>query len=305
MRRATASSTGCDTAYLLPANLYGPRDNFDLETSHVIPALIRKMIEGEDEVVLWGDGSPTREFLYVDDAAEAFVAAAERYDDPEPVNIGTGVGDLDPRARRDDRGADRLRRRDRLGHLDAERTAAPRPRRVEGKGRIRLHREHESSRRARADDRVVPRAGGSCSSVRRALAALPPLCGRRSARRAAAARGRRARARAGLELLAPRRGDRRAACSRSRSSLLYAVALLIGGRVFALGATLLFIVGPVILAKRYFIVGGRNLDYKTVYRHDVLPTAFGLTARAGIGAACLLLASAWLVLARHPRAASG
>jgi len=79
------------TAYLLPANLYGPRDNFDLETSHVIPALIRKMIEGENEVVLWGDGSPTREFLYVDDAAEAFVAAAERYDDPEPVNVGTGV----------------------------------------------------------------------------------------------------------------------------------------------------------------------------------------------------------------------
>jgi hypothetical protein len=80
--------------------------------------------------------------------------------------------------------------------------------------------------------------------------------------------------------------------------LLYAVALQIGGRVFALGATLVFIVGPVILAKRYFIVGGPNLDYKTVYRHDVLPTAFGLTARAGIGAACLLLASAWLVLAR-------
>jgi GDP-L-fucose synthase len=81
---------GLQTAYLLPANLYGPRDNFDLETSHVIPALIRKMIEGEAEVVLWGDGSPTREFLYVDDAAEAFVTAAERYDAPEPVNIGTG-----------------------------------------------------------------------------------------------------------------------------------------------------------------------------------------------------------------------
>jgi GDP-L-fucose synthase len=82
---------GLRTAYLLPANLYGPRDNFDLETSHVIPALIRKMTEGEDEVVLWGDGSPTREFLYVDDAAEAFVLAAERYDDPAPVNVGTGV----------------------------------------------------------------------------------------------------------------------------------------------------------------------------------------------------------------------
>jgi GDP-L-fucose synthase len=79
------------TAYLLPANLYGPRDNFDLETSHVIPALIRKMLEGEDEVVLWGDGSPTREFLYVDDAAEAFLLAAEGYDDPAPVNVGTGA----------------------------------------------------------------------------------------------------------------------------------------------------------------------------------------------------------------------
>jgi GDP-L-fucose synthase len=82
---------GLRTVFLLPANLYGPRDNFDLETSHVIPALIRKMVEGDDEVVLWGDGSPTREFLYVDDAAEAFLLAAERYDDPAPVNIGTGA----------------------------------------------------------------------------------------------------------------------------------------------------------------------------------------------------------------------
>jgi GDP-L-fucose synthase len=82
---------GLDAIFLLPANLYGPRDNFDLETSHVIPALIRKMLEGRDEVVLWGDGTPTREFLYVDDAAEAFILAAERYDGPEPVNLGTGV----------------------------------------------------------------------------------------------------------------------------------------------------------------------------------------------------------------------
>jgi GDP-L-fucose synthase len=82
---------GLHTAYLLPANLYGPRDNFDLETSHVIPALIRKMLEGGGQVVLWGDGTPTREFLYVDDAAEAFVLAAERYEEPEPVNVGTGV----------------------------------------------------------------------------------------------------------------------------------------------------------------------------------------------------------------------
>ena len=82
---------GTNAIFLLPANLYGPRDNFDLETSHVIPALVRKMLESRDEVVLWGDGSPTREFLYVDDAAEGFALAAERYDGAEPVNLGTGV----------------------------------------------------------------------------------------------------------------------------------------------------------------------------------------------------------------------
>ncbi len=80
--------------YLLPVNLYGPGDNFDLESSHVIPAMIRKFREaqerGEPEVVLWGDGSPTREFLHVRDAVEGIVLAAERYDGPEPVNIGAG-----------------------------------------------------------------------------------------------------------------------------------------------------------------------------------------------------------------------
>ena len=81
---------GLDAIFLLPTNLYGPRDNFDLETSHVIPALVRKMVEAEDEVVLWGDGSPTREFLYVDDAVEGLALAAERYDGAEPVNLGTG-----------------------------------------------------------------------------------------------------------------------------------------------------------------------------------------------------------------------
>ena len=81
---------GLASVFLLPANLYGPRDNFDLETSHVIPALIRKMIEGRESVELWGDGSPSREFLYVEDAAEAFVLAGERYDGNEPVNVGTG-----------------------------------------------------------------------------------------------------------------------------------------------------------------------------------------------------------------------
>jgi GDP-L-fucose synthase len=82
---------GLDAVYLLPANLYGPRDNFDLESSHVIPALIRKMVEADDEVVLWGDGSPTREFLYVEDCVEGLVLAADRYDGADPVNLGTGV----------------------------------------------------------------------------------------------------------------------------------------------------------------------------------------------------------------------
>lgn len=76
-------------------NLYGPRDNFDVETSHVIPALIRKCLEakraGERVITCWGDGSPTREFLYVDDAAEGLVLATEKYDSPEPVNLGAGM----------------------------------------------------------------------------------------------------------------------------------------------------------------------------------------------------------------------
>jgi GDP-L-fucose synthase len=85
---------GLDAVYLLPVNLYGPRDNFDLETSHVIPALIRKMVEaqerGEHEITLWGDGSPTREFLYVEDCADGIWLAAQWYDGAEPVNLGTG-----------------------------------------------------------------------------------------------------------------------------------------------------------------------------------------------------------------------
>jgi GDP-L-fucose synthase len=85
---------GLNAIYLLPSNLYGPGDNFDLETSHVIPALVRKMVEaterGDDAITIWGDGSPTREFLYVTDCADCLALAAERYDGPEPVNIGTG-----------------------------------------------------------------------------------------------------------------------------------------------------------------------------------------------------------------------
>ncbi|HEX3904541.1 MAG TPA: GDP-L-fucose synthase [Polyangia bacterium] len=85
---------GMNSVVLFPVNLYGPRDNFDLESSHVIPAMIRKFVgartRGEPEVTLWGDGSATREFLYVDDAAAGILLAAERYDSSEPVNLGNG-----------------------------------------------------------------------------------------------------------------------------------------------------------------------------------------------------------------------
>jgi GDP-L-fucose synthase len=86
---------GFNAIHLVPVNLYGPGDHFDLETSHVIPALIRKCVDavrcGATEITLWGDGSPTREFLYVEDAAEAIVLATERYDGPDPVNVGAGA----------------------------------------------------------------------------------------------------------------------------------------------------------------------------------------------------------------------
>ncbi len=81
---------GTNAIHLLPVNLYGPRDNFDLETSHVIPALIRKMTAGDEGIVLWGDGSPTREFLYVEDAAEGIALAGELYEGDEPINLGSG-----------------------------------------------------------------------------------------------------------------------------------------------------------------------------------------------------------------------
>lgn len=85
---------GFNSIVLFPVNLYGPRDNFDLDTSHVIPALIRKCAAakeaGRDSITLWGDGSPTREFLYVEDAAEGILLAAEQYDGNLPVNLGTG-----------------------------------------------------------------------------------------------------------------------------------------------------------------------------------------------------------------------
>jgi GDP-L-fucose synthase len=92
--QAYRAEYGYNAIHLLPVNLYGPGDNFDPDSSHVIPALVRKMEDarasGAAEVTLWGDGTPTREFLYVDDAAEAILLASERYDGAEPVNVGSG-----------------------------------------------------------------------------------------------------------------------------------------------------------------------------------------------------------------------
>ena len=85
---------GFNSIFLIPTNLFGPRDNFDLETSHVIPALIRKVIEarecGSDELVFWGTGTPTREFLYASDAADGILLATERYNESDPINLGVG-----------------------------------------------------------------------------------------------------------------------------------------------------------------------------------------------------------------------
>ena len=89
--QAYRAQYGLESVFLLPANLYGPRDNFHPTNAHVIPDLIRKMVDARGgEVVLWGDGSPTREFLYVEDCAEGLMLAAERYGGAEPVNLGTG-----------------------------------------------------------------------------------------------------------------------------------------------------------------------------------------------------------------------
>ncbi len=85
---------GMNSIMLFPVNMYGPRDNFDLQTSHVIPAMIRKFVTARDQrsasVELWGDGSPTREFIYAEDAAEGMILAAENYDSSDPINLGTG-----------------------------------------------------------------------------------------------------------------------------------------------------------------------------------------------------------------------
>lgn len=88
--RAYFDQYGMKVVTLIPTNLYGPRDHFEPDRSHVIPALIRKVIEAKGTLTLWGSGSPTRDFLYVEDAANAIVSALETYDDPSPVNLGSG-----------------------------------------------------------------------------------------------------------------------------------------------------------------------------------------------------------------------
>ena len=94
-QQAYRQQYGMNAIFVMPANLYGPRDNFDPASSHVIPALIRKFVlareAGDPSVEVWGSGEPSREFLYVDDAARGIVLAAERYEDADPVNLGTGV----------------------------------------------------------------------------------------------------------------------------------------------------------------------------------------------------------------------
>jgi GDP-L-fucose synthase len=89
--QAYRAQYGLNAIHLLPVNLYGPHDNFDLESSHVIAAMIRKMLAQPEQIVLWGDGTPTREFLFVEDAVDGILLAAERYDGAEPVNLGTGA----------------------------------------------------------------------------------------------------------------------------------------------------------------------------------------------------------------------
>jgi GDP-L-fucose synthase len=111
---------GFNSIYLLPVNLYGPGDNFSLDTSHVIPALIKKCVDakahGERAITVWGTGQASREFLYVDDAARGIVLAAERYNKPDPVNLGAGfeitIKEL-------------VQRRARLGRRETRRPAAP------------------------------------------------------------------------------------------------------------------------------------------------------------------------------------
>ena len=171
---------GTNSIFLLPVNLYGPGDNFDLQTSHVIPALIRKMVEaharGDEEIVLWGDGTPTREFLYVDDCARGLALAGRALRRRRAGQPRYRRGDRDPRARRADPRGDGLRRCDPLGHVPAERAAAP-PARHDARARaVRLRGRGAAAGRHRTHRGLVPRAGmteaAAAARPSRVLAAL-------------------------------------------------------------------------------------------------------------------------------------
>ena len=152
---------GLDSCAPVMANLYGPGDNFDLEDSHVIAAMVHKYVlaaeRGDPEVVLWGTGKPSREFLYVDDAARALVLCAEKLDVSDPVNIGTGKETSIRELAETIAGARRLRGEDRLGRLPPGRAAEALPRREPGEGADRLRGRDGPGRGLGPDDRVVPR----------------------------------------------------------------------------------------------------------------------------------------------------
>ena len=170
--QANREQYGQDVIYLMPTNLYGPGDKFHASVSHVIPALIKKCVDaheaGEDHIVVWGTGNASREFLYVDDAADGILQAAERYDGGDPVNLGadeeTWIRDLVAPDRRDRR----LRRRDPLGQQLTRRPAPPARGSHAGRHRVRLQGKHpppgrpprhrglvpEQPRRGRSEDPV-------------------------------------------------------------------------------------------------------------------------------------------------------
>jgi nucleoside-diphosphate-sugar epimerase len=187
---------GFNAITLLPVNLYGPGDNFEPESSHVIPALIRKVVEaklrGDTHIVAWGTGSASREFLYVDDAAEAIVRATERYDGDLPVNVGAGreisIRELVQTIARlcDFRGEIRWDASHRAG-----RAAEAHARHVAGEATVRLRGDDGLRARVAADDRVVPGAGRGRPAHRDGIAAGPhgAPCGARPRRRCAGRRG--------------------------------------------------------------------------------------------------------------------
>ncbi len=176
---------GLNGAYLMPVNLYGPGDNFDLHSSHVIPALIRKCeearITGAGHVSCWGTGSASREFLYVDDCADAIVAATERYDGAEPVNVGAAseitIKDLTELIAR----RHRVRGAPGVGPHQARRPAAPRA------GHLRARRSCSASRRPRRSRTGCSATWPGTASTRRPrrprLAPPEPQCAWRSSSR--------------------------------------------------------------------------------------------------------------------------